>query len=115
MREHPSSLGLRGLVLALLLLAPVSAAPAFATENEPSVGGAEVVEPEAGLDSIGTQSSVSQQFMPEPAPEPSALAPIKWLLLGLGIAVTVALLLLFLMWQPRFAQERRQGRTRGRR
>lgn len=114
MRERLSAPRLFGLVLLMLLLVPVAATPALATEEAPA-GGAEDEAEEASIETIGTQSSVSQQFMPSPAPEPSALAPIKWLLLALGVAVCVALLLLFLMWQPRFAQERRQGRTRGRR
>lgn len=115
MRERLSGRGLRGLVLLMLLLVPVAAAPAFATEGEPSGGGSEAEGSAPGLDTIGTQSTVSQQFLPSPAPEPSALAPIKWLLLAAGVAVSVALLLLFLVWQPRFAQERRLGRARGRR
>lgn len=98
------------LALAFVVLGAL-AAPAFATEAE---GGAPVEEegPAPGINEIGTQNDVSSQWLPEP----TELPPFqKWLYVPLaivGFLVIAALLYLYLVWQPRFAEERRSKRRR---
>lgn len=95
----------------VLLILAVAALPAFATEAE---GEAPVVEegPAPGINEVGTQNDISNQFRPEE----SELPPFQqWLYVPLAIAgflVVAALLFLYLTWQPRFAEERRSKRRR---
>ena len=95
----------------VLVLIGSLALPAAATEAE---GGAPVEEegPAPGVNEIGTQSKTSKQFLPEE----TELPPFQqWLYVPMAIAgflIIGALLYLYLMWQPRFAEERRSKRRR---
>jgi hypothetical protein len=97
-------------VLALLVtLMGVLAVPAFAAEE----GGASAEEgPAPGINEIGTQNDVSNQYRPEP----TELPPFQpWLYVPLaivGLLMVGGLLFMYLMWQPRFAEERRSKRRR---
>ena len=95
----------------VLVLFGTLALPAYATEAE---GGAPVEEegPAPGINEIGTQSKTSKEFLPEP----TELPPFqRWLYVPMAIAgflIIGGLLYLYLVWQPRFAEERRSKRRR---
>ncbi len=92
------------LLLALALVVP-GAGPVLAVEDAPAVG--EEAEPvPTSLEQVAQDNEVVAEFLPEPYEQPSVFPPILYALLGVGLVITVALLLLFLLWQPRFAQER---------
>lgn len=103
-------------LLALLLLSLV-ALPALAVEEDledPGAGTVEEQEPLPDIDSIGTQNETSRQFFPEEYEEPSLFSPMIYGLLVIGGIIALVLLVMYLLWQPRFAQERRR-KAKGRR
>jgi len=96
-------------VLVLVLLALVMAAPAGATEA-PAEEGAEAPAYE---DICNEANPVVLEHCPASYEQPSVFPPILYTLLIISAVIAVALLVLFLLWQPRFAQER--DRVKGRR
>lgn len=88
------------LLLALLVLAV--AAPAMAVEEE---GGLEHEELPS-YDEIGTGSETSLEFRPEPYEQPSLFAGMLYPLLIIAGVAVLAVLGLYLVWQPRFSEER---------
>lgn len=107
---------LLGVPLLVLVLLSLAALPALAVEEleDPGVTGVEEQEPLPDIDSIGTQNETSRQFFPEPYEEPSLFPPILFGLLIAGGVIATVLLIMYLLWQPRFAQER-QKKVKGRR
>jgi hypothetical protein len=95
-------------LVALLMCAAVLAAPALAVEE----AGEPAQQELPSIEEVGTQSETSQGFFPEEFESPSALTPVLWSLLIGGIVVVLIALALYLLWQPRFAEERRQKRSR---
>ncbi|CAN5580386.1 MAG: hypothetical protein M3493_09700 [Actinomycetota bacterium] len=101
------------LVLAALLGSGLFAVPAMAVEA--TEGAAEEPEgPAPDIGEIGTQNEVSREFLPAPdeAEPPSFFQFFKVPLFAVGVLAAVALLFAYLIWQPRFAQERRSKRRR---
>lgn len=98
------------LALSLLLLFAVLAVPATAVEE----GGEAPQEsgPAPGIDEIGTQNEVSGEFLPEPAEEPPFMKWLYFALAAVAVLALIAVTLLYLVWQPRFATERRSKRRR---
>jgi hypothetical protein len=92
-------------VLVLVLLVLALAVPAGATE-----AGAEAPAYE---DICNEANPVVLEHCPPSYEEPSVFPPILYTLLIIAAVIAVALLVLFLLWQPRFAQER--DRVKGRR
>jgi hypothetical protein len=106
-----------GVALLALLLLSLMALPALAVEDAEEEGGVPSVEeqePLPDIDSIGTQNETSRQFFPEAYEEPSLFPPIVYGLLITGAIIALVLLVMYLLWQPRFAQER-QKKVKGRR
>lgn len=107
-----------GVLLTVLLLFAV-AAPAFAVEagggGEEGEEGEELeVEHEElpSFDEVGTGSEISQEFRPVPYEQPSIFKMLVYPLAAVaGIAVLV-ILTLYLLWQPRFSQEREAKKQR---
>ena len=102
-------------VFALLMLVVVvmsAFAPHVYAVEEGGDAPAEEQGPAPGINEVGTQNEVSNQYRPEP----SELPPFqKWLYVPLAIAgflVVGGLLFAYLTWQPRFAEERRSKRRR---
>jgi hypothetical protein len=105
-----------GVLALVLMLLPLAAVPAFAVDaaEESVPGEAPEDAPAPTIDEIGTQNETAREFFPEPYESPSVLPPLLFLLLGIAAVVALIVLVLFLVWQPRFAQERRTG-SKGRR
>jgi hypothetical protein len=96
-------------VLLMVLFAFAVAAPALAVEADDAEDGEELeVEQEElpDYEEVGTGSETSMEFRPEPYEQPSAFNAMLYPLAILaGIAVLIVLTL-YLLWQPRFSQER---------
>lgn len=109
---------LTGVSLLALLLLSLMALPALGVEDLPEDPGAgsveEEEEPLPDIDSIGTQNETSRQFFPDAYEEPSVFPPMVYGLLVIGGIIALVLLVMYLLWQPRFAQER-QKKAKGRR
>ena len=98
------------LALALVLLGAL-ALPAVATEAG-ATAPAEEEGPAPGIDEVGTQNDISNEFRPEPTELPLFQ---RWMYVPMaivGFLIIGALLYMYLMWQPRFAEERRSKRRR---
>ncbi len=98
------------LVVVLAVAWGVLAAPALAVEGEG--GEVEEREPAPSISEIGTQNEVSREFLPPPADPPKFFPWLYYPLFIVGVLVASLLLFAFLLWQPRFAQERRSRRRR---
>lgn len=99
-------------VLALMLVLLVAmSAPALAAEGGDEVA-PEEEGPAPGINEIGTQNEVSQQHLPPPAEPPPFMRFLYVPLAIVGVLMIAALLALYLVWQPRFAEERRSKRRR---
>lgn len=104
---------LAALLLALALALP-GAIPVLAVEDAPA--GEEAEPAPTSLEQVAQDNEVVQEFLPEEFVQPSVFPPILYALLGVGLLITIALLALFLLWQPRFAQERAaRAKGKGRR
>lgn len=88
-------------VLMVVFMAVALALPALAVEAE---GGGEVEMP--SYDEIGSGSETSMSFRPEPYEQPTVFAGLLYPLLALAAVAVVAVLGLYLVWQPRFSEER---------
>lgn len=99
-------------VLALMLVLFVAVSPPALAVEEGGEAPAEEEGPAPGIDQIGTQNEVSQQYLPEPAEPPPFMRFLYVPLVVGGILIVGALLLMYLVWQPRFAEERRSKRRR---
>jgi len=96
-------------VAVLFLLVLVTAVPAWATE-----GGAEEQEAPPDYDELcNPENPVVLDHCPAEYEQPSVFPPMLYGLLVLAAVAAVVLLVLYLLWQPRFAQER--DRVKGRR
>ena len=106
------STGARVLLALTLSLLVVLSAPALAVEEGAEVAPTEDHGRAPGIDEIGTQNEVSQQYLPEDAAPPPFMRFLYVPLAIAGVLVVAALLFLYLVWQPRFAEERRSKRRR---
>lgn len=99
-------------VLMMVLLACATAAPAMAVEPD---GDDELEVEERELpsyDEIGSGTERSLEFRPEPYEQPTVFAGLLYpLLLLAGVGVLVVLTL-YLLWQPRFSEEREAKKQR---
>ncbi len=99
-------------VLLMVLLAFAIAAPAFAVEAEEGEELEVEHEELPSYEEVGSGSETSQEFRPVPYEQPSIFKMLVYPLAAVaGIAVLV-ILTLFLLWQPRFAQEREAKKQR---
>lgn len=87
-------------VLMFLLLACLVAAPAMAVEAEGEQ------EELPSYDEVGSGSETSLEFRPEPYEQPSIFASLLYPLLVVAGVAVLAVLGMYLLWQPRFSQER---------
>lgn len=99
------------LALVVVLFAAV-AAPAWATEAAGEAGAPSEEGPAPSIDEIGTQNDVSSQYLPEPTEPPPFMRFFYIPLILGGFLIAGALLFMYLVWQPRFAEERRSKRRR---
>lgn len=90
------------LLLALLVVAVAAPAMAVEEEGEPAVEHEEL----PSYDEIGSGTETSLQFRPEPYEQPSLFAGMLYPLLILAGVAVLAVLVLYLLWQPRFSEER---------
>ena len=88
------------LVLGAALVSAFPAAPAMATE----AGSEQHVAP--SYQELGT-SDRAREFLPDPYTAPALFRPMVLPLVAVGLAATVAVLLMYLVWMPRFAEERK--------
>lgn len=105
----PRLLAAIALVIAIL---GVFASPALATEagagaSEPAESG-----PAPGIDEIGENNDIANQYRPEPAEPPPFMRFFYWPLVIGGLIIAGMLVFMYLVWQPRFAEERRSKRRR---
>lgn len=105
------STGARVLPALMLVFSVALSAPAWAVEEGGEVA-PEEEGPAPGINEIGTQNEVSQQYLPEPSESPPFMRFFYLPLVIGGFLITGALLALYLVWQPRFAEERRSKRRR---
>lgn len=101
---------LAGAFGAALLLLSIAALPAAAVEA--TEGAAQEEGPAPTIDEIGTQNEVSREFFPEEAEEPPFFRFFYGPLIAVGVLMSFGLLVAYLLWQPRFAEERRSKRRR---
>jgi hypothetical protein len=111
----PRLLGVCSLVL--LVGSGLLAIPALAVEADPGDPEAQVEPGEEeeelpGIDEIGTQNEVTEQFMPEPPEAPVFTAALLYPLMAIAFLAVVVVLFLYLKWQPRFAEERKEKARR---
>lgn len=93
------------LLVAFMVCLGATAASAVEEGAEPTEHG-----PAPSIEEIGTQNDVSQQYLPEPAEPPPFMRFLYVPLIIAGIVIIGLLLMLYLVWQPRFAEERRSRR-----
>jgi hypothetical protein len=105
------STGTRVVLALMLVLLVAMSAPALAAEDGGEVA-PEEQGPAPGIEEIGTQNEVSQQYLPEPAEPPPFMRFLYVPLAVVGVLMIAGLLFLYLAWQPRFAEERRSKRRR---
>lgn len=99
-----------GVLAAMMLLGGLLlSAPALAVEAEDE--GAEETELPS-MEEVGTQSERAREFFPEEYEQPSVFPFLIYPLLGVGVLVVVGVLVLYLVWQPRFSEERREKSRR---
>lgn len=95
-------------VLMMVLLACAVAAPAMAVE---AGGEGEEAEPEheevPTYEEVGTGTETSLEFRPEPYERPTVFAGLLYPLLILAGVAVIGVLGLYLLWQPRFSEERK--------
>ena len=97
-------------VLCMVVLVCAVAAPAMAVEAETGEGEEPAHEELPSYDEVGSGTETSLEFRPEPYEQPSLFTGILYpLLIVSGVAVLVVLGL-YLLWQPRFSQEREKKR-----
>jgi hypothetical protein len=97
------------ITLVLLLSCTLLAGTALAVEEE---DGPPEHQELPTIDEIGTGSETAEGFRPEPYEQPSVFpAFIFPLMLGALVLLLIALVL-YLVWQPRFAEERKQKARR---
>jgi hypothetical protein len=94
-------------VVALLLAGTLFAGAALAVEAEPH-GPTEL----PGIDEIGSQSEIAREHFPEPYEAPSVMPKLLYPMLIVAVIATIAILGLYLLWQPRFAEERKSKTKR---
>lgn len=95
-------------VLLMVLFALAAAAPALAVEAE---GEAEHEELPT-FEEVGSGSEISQEFRPEPYEQPSVFRGILYPLMVIAGVAVLVVLGLYLLWQPRFSQEREAKKKR---
>lgn len=95
-------------VLMMVLLACALAAPALAVEADGDEDDLEVeVEELPSYDEVGSGTETSLEFRPEPYEQPTVFAGLLYPLLLLAGVAVLAVLGLYLLWQPRFSEERK--------
>jgi hypothetical protein len=95
-------------LIAVLLLGAVLAGPALAVEEGAPTDHSNL----PSIDEIGTQSEISREFFPEPYTAPSVFDKLVYPLLIVAMVATLGVLALYLLWQPRFAEERKRRQRR---
>lgn len=96
-----------GVVLSAVLAIAVLAGPAAATE-----AGGPVRHELPSLEEVGSQSDTAKEFFPDTYEEPSVFPWFGYPLLIGGLLLTVWVLLSYLVFQPRFADERKAKAAR---
>ena len=100
-------------VFALVVgLLGVFAAPAQATEAASEAPAATEHGPDPDIDQIGEHNEIADQYRPEPAEHPPFMRVFYIPLIIGGFLVGGMRLFMYLVWQPRFAEERRSKRRR---
>lgn len=64
------------------------------------------------IEEVGSRSETALEYYPEPYEAPSVFPKMAIPLLVAGGVILSVWLLLYLVWQPRFAEERRSGKRR---
>jgi hypothetical protein len=82
--------------------------PAWAVEEDEAPEHRELPD----FSEIGTRSETAGEFYPEPYEAPSVFPKLAIPLLVAGGVIVAVTLLLYLLWQPRFAEERRSAKRR---
>lgn len=101
-------LGVWAVAVALLCGSALPALAVEATEEAPSAE----ERPAPDINQIGTQNEVSQEFLPEEPEPPAFFRFFNVPLIAVGVLMVAALLGAYLLWQPRFAEERRSRKRR---
>lgn len=83
-------------------------APAWAVEEDEAPEHREMPT----IEEIGTRSETALEHYPEPYEAPSVFVKLALPLLIAGGVIAAVWLLLYLLWQPRFAEERRTSKRR---
>lgn len=98
-------------VLLVALFALAVAAPALAVEADDEELDVEHEELPS-YEEVGSGSEISQQFRPEPYEPPSLFRSLLYPLLIIAGVAVIVVLALYLLWQPRFAEEREAKKRR---
>jgi len=96
-----------GVLLILLLGMVALAGPALAVEGATEEGPAP-----SSIDEVVADNDTAREFVPEPYQQPTWFPALRLPLMLIAVLVTLAVLFAFLLWQPRFAQERKEKSRR---
>lgn len=102
---------LLGAVLLAVLSIVGLIGPAAATEEHGGPVHAELPK----FDELGTQSDTAREFFPEAPEEPAVFPWFGWPLMVGALVTSLWVLLSYLVFQPRFAQERKAKAARSKR
>lgn len=103
---------LLGVVLLAVLAVAGLAGQAAAVEEEGGHG--PVIHELPGIDEVGSQSDTAKEFFPDAYEPPPVFPWFGWPLLILGLGTAIWVLLSYLVFQPRFVQERKAKAARKR-
>ena len=97
-----------GVVLVLLLSLAAMAGPALAVEGAATEEGPRP----SSIEEVVADNDTAREFVPEPYEQPSWFPMLLLPLMIVAVLVSLAVLFAFLLWQPRFAQERQEKSRR---
>ncbi len=99
------------MLFALLALAGVAVSgPVLAVEEDELE--VEEAPPPPDYEELCREGTIAEEYCPEPYEEPSWFQWLIYPLLIAGLVMATGMLVAYLIWQPRFAREREENKSR---